>query len=253
MIKIVLLGAGNVAHHLYKAIQQHPTLDIIQCYNRKGIALDPGDAIAVTSQLHEILEADIYLLCISDTAITEVSQKLPFKNKLVVHIAGGVSMDAIASDQCAGVWYPLQTFSLGKKIDFSTVPICIEARSKKDLELLFQIASALSTKIYTLTSEQRSALHVAAVFVNNFTNHLYTIGNEICDAHQLPFEILYPLIQETAEKIVTLPPKQAQTGPAIRNDHKTITKHLQDLYQPMHQKLYTILTNTIQEYHGEKL
>ena len=138
----------------------------------------------------------------------------------------------------------LQTFSKDKKIDFSAVPFCLEAENNEDYLILEKVARTIGVKIYSVNSEQRKALHIAAVFVNNFTNHLYTIGNDICEKHQVPFEILQPLIQETSEKIKTLSPKKAQTGPAIRNDKKTIKSHL-ELLSKEQQEIYKLITQAI--------
>ena len=144
----------------------------------------------------------------------------------------------------------LQTFSKEKKVDFSKVPFCLEAENLKDYFLLEKLAKLIGKKIYQISSKQRNAIHVSAVFVNNFTNHLYKIGNDICTEHKVPFEILHPLIKETVTKIETLSPKNAQTGPATRNDKKTIKNHL-DLLNKNQQKIYTILTKSIQN--GNKL
>ena len=138
----------------------------------------------------------------------------------------------------------LQTFSKEKEIDFSTVPFCLETENKEDYLLLEIVAKTIGTKIYALNSKQRKALHIAAVFVNNFTNHLYKIGNDICEENKVPFEILHPLIQETSEKIKTLTPEKAQTGPAIRNDEKTIKNHL-ELLNKEQQEIYKLITQAI--------
>jgi predicted short-subunit dehydrogenase-like oxidoreductase (DUF2520 family) len=138
----------------------------------------------------------------------------------------------------------LQTFSKEKEVDFATVPFCLEAENKEDYLLLETVAKAIGVKTYTINSRQRKALHVAAVFVNNFTNHLYKIGNDICEEHQVPFEILHPLIQETSEKIKTLSPEKAQTGPAVRNDDKTIENHL-ELLEKKQQLIYKLITQSI--------
>jgi predicted short-subunit dehydrogenase-like oxidoreductase (DUF2520 family) len=138
----------------------------------------------------------------------------------------------------------LQTFSKEKEINFSTVPFCLEAENKEDYLLLEIAAKTIGTKIYAINSEQRKALHVAAVFVNNFTNHLYKIGSDICEENKVPFEILAPLIQETSEKIKTLTPEKAQTGPAIRNDKKTIKNHL-ELLNKEQKKIYKLITQAI--------
>ena len=125
-----------------------------------------------------------------------------------------------------GVFYPLQTFSGTTAIDFSKVPFCIEAEKNQDIVILKKLATTLSQHIYDVSSEQRNILHVAAVFVNIFTNYMFSVGNEICLNHEIPFEILHPLIQETAKKAITIHPDNAQTGPAIRNDQQTIERHL---------------------------
>jgi predicted short-subunit dehydrogenase-like oxidoreductase (DUF2520 family) len=150
------------------------------------------------------------------------------------------------------VFYPLQTFSKEKPIDFKSVPVCLEAENENDLQILKQLAHSISNAVYEINSEQRKALHVAAVFVNNFVNYLYQMGNEICDANAIPFEILKPLIQETANKIATLSPKNAQTGPAKRNDLKTIAAHEEFLKDENQAAIYKLLTQSLQN-NGKKL
>ena len=139
-----------------------------------------------------------------------------------------------------------------KPIDFKSVPICLEAENEKDVQTLKQLAHSISNAVYEINSEQRKALHVAAVFVNNFVNHLYQVGNEICDANAIPFAILKPLIQETANKIATLSPKNAQTGPAKRNDLKTIAAHEEFLKNENQAAIYKLLTQSLQN-NGKKL
>ena len=144
-------------------------------------------------------------------------------------------------------FYPLQTFTKGKKVDFKKIPICIEAEQDNDLKILEQLAVLISEKTHLINSQQRKALHVAAVFVNNFVNHLYQIGSEICQENQIPFSILEALITETASKIERLSPKNAQTGPAKRNDKGTIDAHLDFLKSDVSkQEIYKLLTQSIQ-------
>ena len=133
----------------------------------------------------------------------------------------------------------LQTFSKDKEIDFSEIPFCLEAENEKDYNLLKTLALSIGQKVYSISSKQRKTIHVAAVFVNNFTNHLYKIGNDICKQNNVPFEILLPLIKETSLKIEQLEPKNAQTGPAIRKDKKTINNHL-NLLNDDQQEIYKI-------------
>jgi predicted short-subunit dehydrogenase-like oxidoreductase (DUF2520 family) len=151
-----------------------------------------------------------------------------------------------------GVFYPVQSFSKNKAVNFKTIPIGIEAENESDLKIIEKVAKSISNAVFTIDSEQRKALHVAAVFVNNFVNHLYQIGQEICLDNQIAFEILKPLIQETAEKINTISPREAQTGPAIRKDKNTIDTHLAFLSKENQKNIYKTLTQSIQEY-GKKL
>ena len=151
----------------------------------------------------ELKEVDIYILAVSDNSISELSKYINAKNKLVVHTSGCVDINEIQSDSNKGAFYPLQSFSKDKSVDFSEIPICIEASTKKDLDLLESLAKSISNSIYKINSEQRKSLHASAVFVNNFVNHLYHLSHEICKENNIPFEILSPLIKETAKNIVS--------------------------------------------------
>jgi len=162
-------------------------------------------------------------------------------------------MNSLPTQIRKGVFYPLQTFSKQKEVNFKGIPICIEASRKEDVEMLQKIATALSDSVYKISSDQRKSLHLAAVFINNFSNHMYQIGNEICEENALPFSILKPLIKETAAKIDALDPKQAQTGPAKRNDQQTIAKQLKQLENKSYKKVYEVLTESIIQTHGKKL
>ncbi|HSQ45342.1 MAG TPA: Rossmann-like and DUF2520 domain-containing protein [Lutibacter sp.] len=253
MINLVILGGGNVAYHLTNALLQNSAINVVQVYNRSIENINCfKNSTSITNNLSELKDADIYILAVSDNVISEISSALNLKNKLVVHTSGSMAMDELKSVSCKGVFYLLQTFSKEKKIDFSTVPICIEAETEADLQLLEILANSISKNCYRINSSQRKSLHVAAVFVNNFVNHLYHIGHEICEQNKIPFEILLPLILETANKITTLPPLEAQTGPAKRNDTKTIEKHIAMLNKNQ-QEIYTLLTKSIYNTYGKKL
>jgi len=253
MIKVSIIGSGNLAQHLIQAIQSNPSIELVQVVarNPKTVAhlLDSNRIISDYTQLQE---ADLYIIAVSDDAIAEVSTALPFENRLVAHTSGTISIDSLDTKNHRAVFYPLQSFSKDKTVNFKTIPLCIEAENEKDTFTLNLIANAISDAVYDINSEQRKALHVAAVFVNNFVNHLYLIGNEICDANAIPFAILKPLIQETANKIATLSPKAAQTGPAKRNDISTIAAHQQFLTDENQAAIYNLLTQSIQD-NGKKL
>lgn len=228
MISVLIVGKGNVGTHLYNVFLKVDNIKVTQINSRK---------------LKNIPTADVTIVAVSDDAVTEVSSKI--KNKFVVHTSGACSINELKNPTSKGVFYMLQTFSKEKKVDFNEVPFCLEAENENDEQLLKEVANLIGKKIFIVNSDQRKALHVAAVFVNNFTNHMYKIGNDVCNEHHVPFEILQPLIKETALKIETLTPEKAQTGPAIRNDKKTIKNHL-DLLNQEQQKIYKTITKSIQ-------
>ena len=257
MIKASIIGSGNVAQHLIVALQNSiingAEIELVQVHTRQKSTLSHLlDFNKITDDWSTLAEADLYIIAVSDNAISNVSEQIPYKNKLVVHTSGGISLEALAPNNRKGVFYPLQTFSKNKVVNFKTIPICIESQNASDFQLLQKVAQSISDSVFAINSEQRKALHVAAVFVSNFSNHMYKIGNDICIENNLPFEILSPLIQETAEKITQLSPNEAQTGPAIRNDKETINAHLTLLSDENQKNIYTILTQSIQN-NGKKL
>ncbi len=254
MINVVILGAGNVATHLFNAFHKTENIKVVQVYNRskKKLAYFEPKTNTTTS-ISKIMDADVYLISVSDDSINSLSKKLQFNNKLVAHTSGSVAMDQISTHNTSSVFYPLQTFTTGKNVDFKTIPLCIEATEKNDLLLLENLAKSISDNVYHINSKQRKALHIAAVFVNNFVNHLYQKGEEICKENNVSFDILKPLILETARKVSELSPKNSQTGPAKRDDNKVIEQHLSDLNTTTQQEIYTLLTKSIQETHGNKL
>jgi len=245
MTKVCIIGGGNVAYHLAYQFIKSEHVQLIQLYNRTLCKLNPFENdVSITDQLNELMEADLYIIASSDSAIREISNQLPFSNRLVVHTSGSQELSCLSGNNRRGVFYPLQSLSKSKPIDFSEIPICVEAENEDDLSLLHSIASSLSSKVYIISSEQRKYLHVAAVFVNNFVNHLYYLGQHICEEKEIPFEILMPLIKETANKINYLSPELAQTGPALRNDMNTIENHLK-LLSTKEKKIYQLLTSSI--------
>lgn len=251
MIRVVLLGTGNMAHHLYDAFSSTETVQVVQVVGRNIEALKHFEN--TSSDFGSIAQADIYIIAVNDLSISTVSQELTKINGLIVHTSGSVPLDGLKPNKNIGIFYPLQTFSKARKVDFWTVPICIEANSQENLNLLATLAKTISHRLYEINSEQRKTIHLAAVFANNFTNHLYDIAHEICVAHQVPFEILKPLILETAQKVQSHSPGSMQTGPARRNDTETIAKHLEQLGNQKQKEIYTLLSESIKENYGEKL
>jgi predicted short-subunit dehydrogenase-like oxidoreductase (DUF2520 family) len=253
MISVIVLGTGNVGTHLINAFLRSKNVKLLQVYSRKKISLKFfEDKVSSTNKLEELKSADVYIIAINDDEISNFSTHLHLKDKLVVHTSGSVAMKALKTNANKGVFYPLQTFSKNNHIDFSHVPICLETENEKDLLVLEKVASAISNHVYFIDSTQRKQLHIAAVFTNNFVNHIYKIGFDICQRHNIPFETLHPLILETASKVVQNNPDKIQTGPAHRKDKKTIASHLA-LLSGDERKIYNILTKSIEKTYGKKL
>lgn len=254
MKNVIVLGSGNVASHLISFIEANKNLNLIQIYARNSNNVNFSiDKSLVTSDFSQIKEADIYIIAVSDNSIAEVSEKLPFENRLVVHTSGSAELTTLNAKNRRGVFYPLQTFSKNKKIDFSEIPFCLETEFESDFQNFQNFAQKFSSKVYQISSEQRKYIHVTAVFVSNFTNHMFAIGNEICKENEIPFEIFKPLIRETFNKIEDLEPILAQTGPAVRDDSKTIKKHLDLLTNEKIKLLYLNITESIKNYNVKKL
>lgn len=251
MIKVTVIGSGNVAQHLITAVSESEQLHLCQIYSRSTVDFAVPSKTAIIHHIADIEHADLYIISISDSAVNEISNQLEFSGKLVVHTSGTLPLTELNSKNRRGVFYPLQTFSKKKAVDFKSVPVCLESESESDYAILQTVAQSISNHIYKINSQQRKALHVAAVFANNFTNHLYVQAAEICQENNVPFDILKPLIAETASKVQILSPSEAQTGPAIRNDENTIKAHLDFLTNKNQHKIYNILTQSIRD--GKKL
>lgn len=251
MLKIAIIGFGNAGRAWANAIEDASGIALVQIYNRNTIGNSRHLAL-LTNDLSALKPADLYLVCVSDRAVAEIGAALPFENRLVAHTAGSLPAQALGNKNRAAVCYPLQTFSQHRAVAFSQVPICLEAQDDADLRTLETFARALSQNVQYLDAEARKKLHLAAVFVCNFTNHLYAIGADLCQQQRLPFDLLRPLILETALKAQTMEPSSAQTGPAVRQDLQVMESHLAMLSNDIHKQLYTLLSGAIQQ-HGNKL
>ncbi|MDY7396697.1 Rossmann-like and DUF2520 domain-containing protein [Aureibaculum sp. 2210JD6-5] len=253
MISVIVLGTGNVANHLIDAFLKADSINLIQVYGRSKSALSKFEnSVETTSKFKSLKDAEVYIITISDDAIPEFSSHLSLKDKLVVHTSGSVAMEALKTTGNKGVFYPLQTFSKDNPVNFAAIPICLETERKEDYKMLEKLASSISDKVYNIDSNQRKYIHLAAVFTNNFVNYMYKIGKDICLENDIPFDILHPLILESAKKIENADPVSIQTGPAKRNDKKTIEKHLK-LLKGQKKEIYKLLTQSIKETYGKKL
>lgn len=244
MIKIVIIGAGNVAQHLLSAFFESKTVVVKQIFSRTPKTILNVKTIRINN-FETIENADLYIISVSDDAIEAILTQLPFKNRLVVTTSAVFDPKGVAQNNRIGTFYPLQSFSKNKEIDFSSIPICIEAQDQEDIDLLQTVAQTISKTVCKLTLLQRKNLHLAAVFANNFVNLMYQISHDICQSNQLPFALLQPLILETAQKVAQISPQAAQTGPAKRQDMSTIEAHKKLIDDPTNQKIYALLTQTI--------
>jgi len=249
-MKVVLLGSGNVATHLAKALKANGE-EIVQIYSKQ---LDHAALLAnlmgcqAVQKLNDLNpDADLYIIAVKDDVIAEVALALKNFEGLVVHTSGTTDLALLSAIvKHAGVFYPLQTFSKAKDVSFEQIPICIEANDEDQLAVLKKIASKLSRQVHELGGDKRRVLHLAAVFASNFPNHLYALANQILEENNLDFQIIRPLIAETAEKVMFSLPNKVQTGPAIREDENTINKHLEMLKSmPELQSIYQSLSESI--------
>jgi len=250
-MEIVLIGSGSVATHLGLAFKSKGVI-IKQVFSR-----NPANAENLAKKLETIfiddisdlyMDADIYIYALKDSALKTILRKMSIiPQGIHVHTAGSVPMNDFEGFTAQfGVFYPLQTFSIKKEIDFSNVPVCLEASNAETQIALVNLAKLLTDKIYIINSEQRKQLHLAAVFACNFTNYMYDIAAQILEDSDIKFEIIEPLIAETADKIKTLSPYDAQTGPAVRFDETTIDRHLHMLKKNSDiKKVYDLLSKSI--------
>jgi len=249
-MRISLIGAGNLATQLGTALSEkgHQIMQVWSQTLNSAAQLALNLNCPFTTNTDSIAsDTDIYIIAIKDQEISNLMARKRWGNRLVVHTSGSTPMDILAP-YCEnfGVFYPFQTFSRDKKVDFNQVPFCIEANTPQNLEILDQLALSLSPNIRHLDSLQRQQIHLAAVFACNFVNHFYSIGKEILQEKGIEFELLKPLILETAQKALEHAPESVQTGPAIRNDRATMEKHLgmlaghpdlKDLYAQISQRI----------------
>lgn len=251
MLEITLVGYGNVGQQLARALVGAPGISLKQIYTRTPED-DRHEGVQFMHELTDLLPTDLVLLAVPDDAIAEVSNALPEGIGLVAHTAGSVAMDVIKHERRA-VFYPLQTFSKERTPNWQEIPICIEAAHLRDLEQLLHLGQAISPKVYSIDSEARLRLHLAAVLVNNFGNYLMGMAGTQLEEAGLPSDLILPLMQETMDKLKDLSPDQAQTGPAIRDDWHTMQRHLELLTDSDQKALYSLFSQLIQKQHGHEL
>lgn len=247
LMKIVLIGSGNVAYHLAQAFQKNK-IDFHQVYGRNERDLQAiSEAFNIPFSTTQLEDADLYLIAVSDGSIAEISTIITKENCLVAHTSGSLSVNVLAGNYRKASFYPLQTFSKSKKLNYADIPFFIEAENDQDVDKLCNLAQSISEKVMVSTYEKRKYIHLTAVFACNFVNHLFARAKEISDSQEIPFDYFIPLIQETTNKIKELEPKLAQTGPAIRNDERVLKMHEELISDEEHLKIYQVMNESIKK------
>lgn len=252
-MKVILIGAGRLATNLGKALLEAGH-DILQVYSRTMESASALATLAGGAPVTEIekvrKDADVYIISVKDSVLPDLVQALCSgrSTKVFLHTAGSVNMDVFAGMALHnGVFYPMQSFSKEKTVSFHDIPCFVEANDDYARDVLMQLAQGLTTKIYQLSSEDRKYLHLSAVFACNFVNHCYAVSYDILKKHGIPFDVMLPLIDETARKVHVLTPQEAQTGPAVRYDQNVIRAQssllrdnplLKDIYERMSMNIH---------------
>lgn len=256
MLRIALIGAGNVAWHLAEALEAagHRITEVFSRRRRNAVALAERlyGAVPVSKPDLSRSIAELVILSVADSALPELLPELRLPpGAVVVHTSGTLPMNLLTqlNGSSYGVFYPLQTFSKAKAVNWQPVPICVEASDDSTLDLLAALASDISTKVYEINSNERKQLHLAAVIACNFANHLWHMASQILKPVGTNLEILHPLLEETLEKAMQIPPHKAQTGPAVRGDVVVIEQHVALLqsHSPLWAEIYRLMSRSIAE------
>ena len=252
MMKVTLIGAGNLATQLGKSLKKAGVI-ISQVYSRTEDSARTLGELLDAEWLTDIKalrdEADIYIFSVKDSVLCElISEACKGRgDKLFLHTAGSMPMSCFEGKaQYYGVFYPMQTFSKSKDVDFERIPVFIEGNSIETEDVIRSLANKLSQRVIRLSSADRKYLHLAAVWACNFTNYCYTVASDILSEHDIPFDVILPLINETTEKIQNICPKAAQTGPAVRGDKNVMSQQLELMSDREDlQELYKMLSKGI--------
>jgi len=247
--RIAILGMGKVGRALLHAL--YPVATIWQVYNRSPLppqSLDAYPGLALTHQIAALdTVLDMILICVKDDAIAGIAAELPHTDALVVHSSGTVPSSVLSRFKHHGVFYPLQTFSPGEEADLSTTPFCLFAQTPQGLSLLTRLCTSTRSPHYIMDDTEREKLHLAAVIINNFTNHLIAIARQYMEEEKMDFDILKPLLTKTLTKALFEDARLIQTGPARRHDLHTMNRHLALLrHHPQWQKIYSEMSRSIQ-------
>ena len=245
-MQIVIIGSGNVAYHLAKAFRLKD-IPLTQIFGRNGEELKKiSEELGISYSTEHLQDADLYIICVSDNSVENISQIITKKNCLVAHTSGSLPKEILRGEYRKSSFYPLQTFSKSKELDYEKIPFFIEAENDQDQQLLAELASKISENVMESSYEKRKYIHLTAVFACNFVNHLFARAKEISDSQEIPFDYFLPLINETVQKIYEIDPKAAQTGPAVRNDVRVLELHEQ-LLKDESLEIYKTMNHSIQK------
>lgn len=245
-MQIVIIGSGNVAYHMAKAFSLKG-IPLAQIFGRNENELKKiAEELNLPYSTEHLKDADLYLICVSDHSVEGVSKIVTKKNSLVAHTSGSLPKEILSGEYRKASFYPLQTFSKSKDLEYEKIPFFIEAENKEDQKLLSDLASVVSKNVMESTHEKRKYIHLTAVFACNFVNHLFSRAKEISDSQEIPFDYFLPLIDETVQKIYEIEPKMAQTGPAVRNDVRILQLHEQ-LLKDESLEIYKTMNHSIQK------
>ncbi len=253
-MKIGIIGSGKLATVLAAAcIQEKMLLEFVHSKTKShALAFANKFGTHCIDSIQEIpCHLDYYFVCVNDDSIEKVAQMLPILNGTVIHFSGSQPIELLNNHHQYGVIWPIQSFSNGTFNTFKQIPLLIEANSENTLEKIKKIADLLSESVLQVNENERKLYHLAATFVNNFSNHMCTQAAFLLNKEKLHFNLLLPILNETVRKIETLSPLETQTGPAIRHDLKTIETHLDLLHdEPNAKEIYQVITRSIQQIHG---
>lgn len=246
-MKIAILGSGNVAYHLAKMFKEK-NIPISQIFGRNEKDLQEiSDQFEIPFSTTELADAELYFIAVNDDAVAAISKNIKNQNSLVAHTSGSLPKEILEGNYRKASFYPLQTFSKSKMLQYSEIPFFVEAENEADSQILENLALKISEKVMKSDYEKRKYIHLTAVFACNFVNHLFARAKEISDSQQIPFHYFLPLIKETTSKIEKIEPKLAQTGPAIRNDEKILQLHEALIKEEEHLKIYQVMNESIKK------
>lgn len=259
-MKIVIIGAGNLATNLAKTLVKVGH-HVVQVYSRTMKSAETLAEIVHAEAVADIAsvraDADLYVLSVKDSALEGLLASLcrGKEEKVFLHTAGSMPMDVFEGKaKHFGVLYPMQTFSKNKEVDFSAIPCFIEYNDSQSQTMIENLAHQLSSQVFKLSGEDRKYLHLSAVFACNFVNHCYAISQQLLESHGIPFEVMLPLIDETARKVHQLSPLEAQTGPAVRYDENIIRNQSALLAEsPLTKDIYELMSQEIHQFSEKKV